>query len=238
MRNSKIMTAILMLSIFMQLMSMKNTPIFDYELPFLSGLLSADSMSGNLLLTLYSVIPFPFVLMCFSGEMKNLTERYGKLLIIRSCSKKRLIRKLMIKTATTVAGITLFMWGIFTYFKEAQWMHLGVMTQGKAVTMYGLTMLAIVLMQYILELYLEVQHSNIGAIIGMAATVFISGALGDKYRYVNFILFPNLAFAQKNGIIAKGIEDVSFESCFYWIVLICIGMYCFILKKIVKIDIM
>lgn len=238
MRNSKILTAILILSVFLQLMSMKNAPIFDYELPFLSGLVSADSMSGNMLLTLYSVIPFPFVLMYFSGGMKNLTERYGKLLIIRSCGKKRLIRKLMIKTAAAISVVNLFMLGSFTYFKEEQWTHFDVMRQGKALLMYGLTMLAIVLMQYILELYFEVQHSNIGVIIGMTAMIFISGAVGDKCWYANLILFPNLAFAQKNGVIARELEGASFELCCCWIVFLCMGMYCFILKKFEKKDIM
>lgn len=238
MRNSKTLTGMLAFVILFQYMCMRNSPIFEYELPFLSGLTSADSMSGNMLLTLYSIIPLPFLFMLFSGDMRDLTEGYGKLKIIRSYSKRNLVLCLLGKTAVVVTIITLFMGSVFTLFQANEWKNLEISLQGRGLAMYSLTICAMILVQFILELYLEVQYANLSVIIGMTVCIFISNVLGTKSYVVNLVLFPSLAFAQKNGVIQGDEVGVSFTGSVIWIILINIFLGVFILKKFTKKDIM
>lgn len=238
MKNNEFLLSIVAFSIIFQCITMRTVDMFEYQLPFLAGLVSADSMSGNITLILYSIIPLPFLLMLFSGDMKNLTEGYGKLLIIRNYSKRRLVLEMMIRTIVKVIIFVVFMGCVFTLFKDEEWSGLHIVSQGKALVMYGLTLTAIILIQYILELYLETQYANIAVIIGIVVSLFISGAELEKYWFTNFVLFPNLAFAQKNGIISnEATEGIIGYTCI-WIIFINFILGGIILRKFTKKDVM
>lgn len=204
MKCNRISLLLLAGAILLQCFCMRNGSAFDYELPFFSGLLAADSMSGNLLLTLYSIIPMPFLLMFFAGDMDDVTRGYGKLLLIRSYGKGRLMAHLTGRLLLYVTAVSLVMTAAFTLIRIDRWKSLSLEQTVRGLIMYTLTMTAMVLLQYLLELYVEAQYANISVIIGSVITLLISGTLGAEYEKINLLLFPNLAFAQKNGIITEG----------------------------------
>lgn len=236
-RHNRIYLLLLAGAILLQCICMRNAPIFDYELPFFSGLLPADAMSANMLLTLYSIIPIPFLLMFFSSDMENITEGYGKLILIRCYGKQKLMLCLMIKTLLHVAVISLVMAAAFTFAKADQWGSLSLEKSVQGLTMYTLTMMAIILLQYLLELYVETQYANVIVIIGSVITLLISGAVGIEYKFINFLLFPNLAFAQRNGILAEVENTNDCIIAFGWILFVNIILGILCLEKIKKKDI-
>lgn len=218
-------------------MCMRTGSVFDYELPFFSGLLSADSLSGNMLLTLYSIIPIPFLLMFFSGDMEDVTKGYGKLLLVRSYGKGRLMVRLIVRTFLYVTAVSLVMTAAFTLIRIECWKLLSLEQAAQGLVMYILTMTAMVLLQYLLELFMEVQYANLAVIIGLVTALLISGSIGAEYEEFNLLLFPNLAFAQKNGILTEG-GDTSFHLiALCWILLITVLLGVFCLKKLKKKDI-
>lgn len=174
---------------------------FDKALPFLSGLTPADTAAGNMFLLMYSYLPFPFIFLYFSGEMQNLTKGYGLLLAIRGSNRIKLLASLMGKTFISVSILAASMGGLYTVGKAEHWISFDHNLQVHAVILYGFTIILLIQMEFLLELYVESRYAFGAVTIWGITAIFISGSLRNPSGMADLLLFPNLAFAQKNGAI-------------------------------------
>ena len=202
----------LLSAVLIQYFWIKTSIGFDRELPFLSCLYYTDSVSGNMLLTMYTYFPFPFFLLYFSGEMRKIRYGYGILEAVRGSSRLILCVKTIGKTVLQIGGFVLIMCTLYTVGRDDAWRDVELHLQIYGAFLYALTVGTMVLLQFFLELYVGEQYANGALIIGGITTVFLSGAAGEKFSNLNLILFPNLAFATRNGVLGEPENAISFTT--------------------------
>ena len=198
--------------IIIQFCWIRNDDSFDIMIPFLSGLKSADTAAGNMFLLMYSYLPFTFFLLCFSGSMRELFMGYGLLLTIRGQSRSRLLGKLMLKSSFSFSCITAVMWSVYTIGCADWWMPITWTKQLQALMLYDITVVTMIQLQYLLELYMRSHYANGAVILFGLISLFVTGMLSTMENWKAYVLylllFPNLAFAQKNGVL--GLGDITF----------------------------
>lgn len=212
MKNKGNMLLLLGIMVFAQFFWLRENLNFDRELPFLSCLFVADTVQGNMLLTMYSYLPFPFFLLLFSGEMRQLIAGYGSLMVIRGRNKTSLLMTLMGKTCLQIAGVVLVMGMLYSIGKSEHWAEIGRSQQIQGLFMYAFTLIVMVQMQMLLELYMDEQYAYGMTMITGIVSIFASGTIGTRFAMVNLFLFPNLAFARKNGVLNEAHYNLSFET--------------------------
>lgn len=213
MKNRITVFGLTIVVIIIQFFWIKSDDSFDSMLPFLSELESADTVAGNMFLLMYSYLPFTFFLLCFSGSMRELIMGYGLLLTVRGQSRSRLLGTLMLNSFITFSCITAVMGVIYTIGSAEWWMSIAWQKQLQALLLYNITVITMIQLQYLLELYMESHYAN-GAVIlfgliSLFATGIISAVENSKMVMLNLFLFPNLAFAKKNGVL--GLGEITFS---------------------------
>lgn len=227
----KLLIAVIVLA---QFFFIRNESSFDMALPFLSGLTPADTASGNMFLIMYSYLPFPFFLLYFSGKMRNLTERYGLLVTIRGGGKARLVSMLMGETILLVIGIVSTMGILYTIGRKGEWIIFDKALQFQGIMLYAVTVILLIQMQFLLELYIET-HYVLGIVTLWGVTaLFVSGSIEKQGSMINLVLFPNLAFAQKNGVLNR--MEFSAAAAFMTLLFIYLVFTALILCRIRKRD--
>lgn len=198
--------------IIIQFFWIKRDDSFDLILPFLSELESADTVAGNIFLLMYSYLPFTFFLLCFSESMRELIMGYGLLLTVRGQSRIRLMGKLMLKCFVIFSCITAVTGALYTIGCAEWWMPIAWQKQLQALLLYNLTVITMIQLQHLLELYMESHHANGVVILFGLISLFVRGIISvaehSKTAMLNLLLFPNLAFAKRNGILGPG--EISF----------------------------
>ena len=104
---------------------------------------------------LCSIFPIPFFLMLFSGKVYDLTEGYGKVLIVREYSKNRLLCVMYLRSLLWIGLIACYLLALFSIGESEQWEPL---TGGQTIAgifLYGLTLAVCVQLQFALELYFK-----------------------------------------------------------------------------------
>lgn len=234
MKNNTFDKLLIAVIVPVQFFLIRNEASFDLALPFLSELTSADTIAGNMFLIMYAYLPFPFFLLYFSGKMRNLTEQYGLLITIRGNRKGRLVLMLMGKTLFVVIGIASTMGILYTIGRKEQWIIFDKTLQIQGIILYTATITLLIQMQFLLELYMESHYAfGITTLWGVIA-LFASGSTLKQCDMINLILFPNLAFAQKNGVLNE--MEISASSAFMIVLVIYLVFTALILYRIRKRD--
>jgi len=213
--------------------------LYDTALPFAAGLQAADTGGGNVTQILYAVIPVPFLLWLFSGRADAIALGYGKVYIIRSYSREKLLLKEAGKIALSTGIIQCFTWALFQGFSRQSWEPLDLQVQARVMLLYTLALIAALLLQFCLELIISQVYAQIATLVFFAGSLFAYSAAGEKGLplAVRFALFPNLGFAMRNGAL-EGEDGTVFCCCLAALLFICALLIYISLKILRKKDIM
>lgn len=190
-----------------------------YKNMFAIGLDKTYQTFDVALTLIYVLIPVLFIMFYMGGSFLDLTQGYGKLLIIRNYSKSLLILKNMLKIAATAV--------VFTAYQMLVWLIInrnGISVNGtaKAVVMYCITLLAVILLECLLELYIEPQIVNIFLFVYSFVSYFIVQVLPEEIlpKAAKILLFPSLMFGMQNGAADGGSEYYMYLAAVVIIILI------------------
>jgi hypothetical protein len=172
-----------------------------YDLPFATDSRVTESMSFNSITLLYAYLPIPFYLFLFWGEAKELTSGYGKLLVIRNGRRSILCVRTVGRISLTLFAVVLIHTAVFSIVRM-NWTPISLAVQMKAVLSFYLIMLSVILLQFVLELVIDKQ-SNLVINIIMSGSLLVGNMVlfNHPASSVAWILFPNLAFSSRNGLL-------------------------------------
>lgn len=201
MKNNRISILLLITSIIIQYIAMRESNIFEQELPFATGLQTPDSPDGNAVVLIMSFFPIPFFLLYFSETMQSLLNKYGQLLIIRNYSKVCLMSKVLFKIIITVLAMVIMMVAFYSEFSAPEWTPLPIEKRLQVMSAYALGIVIIVLIQLVVELYFESQYALTIANVVFAASLILSNIFtaGNKNMSLNYILPPTYVLPTKMG---------------------------------------
>lgn len=210
MKGSKLPIILILLAILVQRMCFGFSQGEYFVIPFASDMKIYDPDSFNLLQLIYSFFPIPFLLFIFWGYGRNLIEGYGKLLLVRSYSRSRLVLVTILKISLLLLAIVLYQTLIFSLGNE-KWQALEGKSYLLSLCFYYITLLCIIFTQFCIELHTNSQYAN--AIVN-AFTIFalIAGHYfipNDQSGIAVRIFLPNLAFASRNGILQQSYMTIS-----------------------------
>ncbi|MBQ7096158.1 MAG: DUF2705 family protein [Clostridia bacterium] len=196
-RDKVFLTFLFALSIFLQIYYFRGSPYY-YEYGFSIGY-SAEYTRPDAGTELICVLlPLLFIIFLISGSISKLTDGYGKLWIIRNYSKSKLFLKNTYKNILIAAGATGLQVIVYYFFNDLFLpIEQGV---GRSVLLYFLILHGIILLQSVLELYMQPHIANIGIFIFSFASYFTAHIM-TQHPIVKIILFPCLLFGMENGAI-------------------------------------
>lgn len=197
-KRNLIIYILLLTAVVSQMMILRSEYVVNYGIQFATSLLSFNTIAGNILMVFYSFIPIPFILFVFWGDVHEIVVGYGKLFVIRNYSKSILMMKTIGKTSLKLLIIIGTMYLISVMFM-AKPSVLNWRMQLVILLMYYGIILSVILLEYILELFVESQYANL-AINVFVVISLILGSYTDCSSTFARVLFPNLAFANRNGI--------------------------------------
>ncbi len=202
MKRNKLQFFILLIFIFvMQRSAVLNIEDEVYAFPFAAGFQVSEDQITDIGKFLTIVIPVFLLLFLFGGMFENIKSGYGKILIIREMRRTNLCVKQILNLYLGIAGCVLIQIVVFlnTWNGETN-------TVIKMLVLYYLTIAAVLMLQGVLELYMDSLYANITVLIYFTASIL----LGDRFMGQNSgiifhsVIFPNLAFGYRNGCIGKG----------------------------------
>ena len=171
MKSNKVNIALIACSIIIQRLLFQSSGMELYQFPFASSLMIFESQKGNLLLTLYAFIPIPFILFECSGCVRMLTEGYGKMWMIRAYKKEKLFIQTMFRCVWRIFIIAIYQIIIFSIADE-QWKTISNGQILSLLFIYYLGLITIVILQCLLELFVEVSYAN------LLCNIFFVASLG------------------------------------------------------------
>lgn len=235
MRSSRVNLILAICSIFVQRLLFETVAFDLYELPFASCLMIFESQKANVILMLYTILPIPFLLFMFSGLVQELIEGCGKLWIIRNYQKEKLYLKVIGNCAIKLLAFVICQIFVFSIAKR-NWQSISVNQIGKIMVIYYLGILEIVLLQFVLELFIDVSYAN------LITNIFFVGSLVlgniflpiEKMKWIGLVLFPNLLFGGRNGIIHQEIIHIEYNyllCCLAFLIVLTGGVFILKFKK-------
>ncbi len=238
MRRNRTSLMIWAAAVVTQWFCMKQSGIFQYEQPFFTGLEKADSMGGNLTMVLYSLTSLPFLLLLFSGNVSRMLHGRGSLLLIRSYGRWKLWLAMIGRLAIGAGMLIACMLVLFAVGKDGTWEMIAPLEKVAGAALYYVSVLDILLIQYVLELYLKTGSAYVFMTVFTAAALLLPGVTGKDSLWLNAVLFPNLGFAQKNGVLENGGTLVHAGVTAILLAMIFLAAFCIGLKRISRIDIL
>lgn len=186
----------LILSCVFQLISFYQDQSTFYQNGFMIGL-NKELVNNNFLASMLPLLlPIIFILFFTGGGTENLIHGYGKILIIRNCSKTALILKNSLSNCVKLICIILFQLLLFIPINKS----LLPVEQGmlKSLPMYFLTLSALVLLQGFLEFYIPSHIVNIIIFAYCFVSYFLAQVVFSA-PVAKIILFPCLMFGEQNS---------------------------------------
>jgi hypothetical protein len=176
---------------------------YYYALPFATDSRIADNMIFNTKSLLYLYFPIPFILLLFWGCGSQITAGYGKVLIVRSYSPARLCLRVLGRLALALAGIVAAQ-SALSALLFGRLDSLPPETALKALATYYLGLLSIAAVQFMLEVC--GRHDTANMIANLVAVVGLTAGTalipGGRAGAASMLLFPNLMFGSRNGLIS------------------------------------
>lgn len=179
----------------------------------------------------FLLAPLLIIFTFFSGTLKELTEGYGKLVIIRNYSRNKLLAKELIKVMSYVILIVLMQavvsWSILKEFSVAD------ISFAKSLITYFLALYLLILFEIFLELFSLKQSSVLVLIIYTLISYFLKGSV-KKFTLLKIIFFPNLIFCRFDSAV---FFDSDFVSSTAILILLTTIMIILNFKKFKEVDI-
>lgn len=219
MKKTKLVSLVTLIAvIILQIFTFCRDTHNSYEFGFAIGI-SAEYRTGNVALTLINyMIPLIFILFFTSGSMQDLIQGYGKVLLVRNYSRTKLVVKQLFKNLLTLLIVVLFQCGAILYFNQfLKSVKNGIL---ESLIMYFVILSAIIILQCLLEFYLQSQIVNAVLFAYSFVSYCVVQVVGNIPVFGNIpvlkiILFPSLMFGMQNGA-------VSGENIYY--LYLCIGV--------------
>lgn len=198
-KNKKILLPILLAVFYMQLYIFCRWSHVFYENGFAIGLLNTEKGAGAGNLLMYLLIPLLFILFSTSGSVYEITHGYGKLLIIRNYSKTKLMLRKILKTIITVLLIVCVQCLVFWPFNG----QLSPVSDGMAesLLMYFVILLALIMLQHLLEFYFSTQIVNLSLFIYCFISVYAVQTSVQEGVWFKMLFWPSLLFGMQNGAV-------------------------------------
>lgn len=183
-----------------------------YQYAFASGILRDEMSEGiRYLEILYLCLPIIFLLYYFNGRYADYVEGYGRLIIVRNGSRKKLVLKSCSWIAVEFLGYVVLFTGIyqfhnnwFTDFQGNLWQVLA----GYFVTGYLL-----LLVQYFLETIVGIQYATMITQIYLVLSIFIQEICPAGWTRVLF--FPGNMIGTHNGSVRQEFSWIGPENTGY-----------------------
>lgn len=200
MKKSKMLFILFVIASFMQnyyFICQQGYPVFT----FLMGI-SRDFVDVSCILNLlFLTAPIIFIIFFFSGTLKDLTDGYGKLLIIRRYSKTKLVLKELAKSFVLVIPVVLTECLAASVFAESfGWMKSSQILKG--ILAHTLCMFLVLLALFLLEMFFDQQYAS--ALISFYVSVscclaqFISRDVFVRILFFPCMIFGYNSMADKN----------------------------------------
>lgn len=198
-RNKIFLSTFCIISVIIQIFHFRYSDIF-FEYGFLIGINKTATYPSIGIALMYVLMPLLFIIFFNSGTLHNLTNGYGKLLIIRNYSKTRLFLKNYIKiiAASIVAVIVQL---IIYYFCRNLFEPLSF-DLIKSVIMYFVVLNLIFSVQCILELFVAPHIANIALFIYSFVSYYVVQITAESSVIMKILLFPSLLFGMQNGAVS------------------------------------
>ena len=212
MKSNNVSKMILLFSILIQFVFIQFNNLFTLELPYITGLACEASLGESLEMIFLMTIPIPFFLWVCSGEISNILYGNGKVYIIRKARRSRMFMKITANVIKEAALMALITYILFTVFCKEEYETVGVITRFEIILIYYMVLCNIALFMYLLELFQKEQIAHMITTVYFVLSLFI-------YPYsikhipeplCQVVLFPNLMFTGRNGIIEYDMFPVSF----------------------------
>lgn len=237
MKNEKTQWVILIMAILAQYVFMRTADIFEQQLPFITGLIRADTIGGNIVAIMYTISTVPFILLIFSHDVYRLLSGYGNLLVIRSYSKSKLLVRLIVRSCGKLLIIMCIYLFIFEIFPDDRWCRLEFIAGIKVLISYYLMLSDLVLLMYVAELIISPQVSYILTVIYFTSSLLIYTGSDSDYSVRSMLMFPNLGYGLRNGALALQ-SSVQYTHTVFSLFVLGIILIIISLHRIKKIDYM
>lgn len=238
MKSNKVNMLLIAFSIIVQRLLFQSSGIELYQFPFASSLMIFTSQTGNILLILYAFIPIPFILFEFSGCVSQLTEGYGKMWVIRAYKKEKLFVKTIVRCIWEIFIIAIYQVIIFAIAAE-EWKMISHSQILLVLLIYYLGMITMVILQCLLELCVDVSYANLICNTFFVGSLFLGTLLltTEKLKWFGVLLFPNMMFGTRNGIIQQAIINLDYRYPLVYMICLIVGMVCLAVFKFRKKDV-
>lgn len=208
MKKNRLQIFVFLIFIFaMQKSAILNSEDAAYAFPFAAGFKVPEDKITDIGEFLIIAIPIFLLMFLFGGRFDNIRSGYGKLLIIRDVRRTKLCFKQVLNLYFGFAGCVLIQTLIFLNTRNGE-----TGTVVKMLVLYYLTITAVLMLQGVLELYIDSVYANIAVLIYFTVSILS----GDRFMGQNSgmilhsVLFPNLAFGYRNGCIGSGECSIAF----------------------------
>lgn len=193
------------LAIFIQISFFSNYGC-HFENGFLIGLVNTEKGSDVSIVLMYLLIPILFIIFFNSGALHNLTNGYGKLLIIRNYSKTKLYLRNYIKIViTSILAVVCQL--VIYYFCNDLFAPLKT-GLSKSIVMYIVVLNLIITIQYVIELFIAPHIANVILFIYSFISYYTVQVATDS-PIMKILLFPSLLFGMQNGAVdGDGIYNI------------------------------
>jgi hypothetical protein len=238
MKNKWLNITLIICMIIMQRVVIQMSGYEVYQLPFASTLFIFDNQTSNLVQILYAYIPLPFVLFYFSGNAREITTGYGKLWLIRSYSRERLYLKNAILSAAKLACIVIGQMIIFLIC-DGTWNNLSSIKLIQVIVTYFVGVWTLIQLQFLLELFMDASISNIFVNIFFVVSLIIGNSvlINHDLSWIGVMLFPNMLFGMRSGIIYQKNIYVRYEASITYVVILLVVLNIISIIKYKKTDI-
>lgn len=220
MKNSKIVGIILMIVIvFQSVFFFGNSQFFICT--FALGLKAEHIDIPNVIYIFVLLSAVFFVYFYFSETVHRLTHGYGKIYIIRRCSKTKLLMKETGKMFLSLICIVLFQ-TVLAFLLKGNLRSLNAPIIIASICAYLLGAFVCVLLQMHLEFYIE----PMPAVIALCVYTFLSyyaAKFIPNNILIKIIFFPSLMFGEINGIIENTGQYIA-SICFLAALSVCLIM--------------
>ena len=205
MKKRRIQYLILVVTGVLQFLFYQQRPLESYEYTFLMGsVMTYDNV--DLLQMAAFPVPIIFLLFAISGKYQEETRGYGFLLLVRNYSKTRYLLESDGKMGILMIFQVIFLYALYSCNVVGLWeyemVHVAFSAVLRAIPMYGLVCLVLILLQLILEMYVDPLF-----VTGILTLYVVSSVLFYPFMKQAWLLklfVPALSVGAGNGAVSGG----------------------------------
>lgn len=179
----------------------------SYIFSFAMGIYKADGADENYFEVLYLVIPYIFISLFCSGRYREYMNGYGRLLIVRNASKKKIMIKQLFWLLNMVMINVLYLTIVNCFISEDN-IKIEKIYVIRGIIMYALGSVFLVYMQYFFEIFMEEQIAN-AVVIVYYVFANIVGYFIENNMAIKVIFVPVLMSGVNNdSLLENGFYNI------------------------------